>query len=177
MSDRTAVSIRAVILVAMLGCETSLVAPDREVVSQSPLAARGTEVPGSYQLEFLDNARNVVTSLPILTELVLWAHVEDLAGNDAQGGAVTFEYCSLNGLPDNDITRADEAPMAACADRSASWQRLLTLTVNSSGDALMNFGFVRIPRTVGFRIKYSARKSGIQSGVSLPRDFTWTALS
>jgi hypothetical protein len=40
----------------------------------------------------------------------------------------------------------------------------------------MNFGFVRIPRTIGFRCKYSGGKnSSIASGQCAPRDFTITA--
>jgi len=108
-------------------------------------------------------------------ELVLGGHVEDVAGNDAQSGSITFEYCSYKGGPPNDITRADEAPLEACANGSASWARLTSLSVNTSGNAFMNFGVVMIPRTVGFRIKFSGRKSGIESGTGLPRNFTWTA--
>ena len=140
-----------------------------------PLLGKATAIAGSYQLEFYSNGRNVVTSLPVMNELILGAHVEDLAGNDARSGSVTFEYCSLKGGPPNDITRADEAPLEACADGSASWARLLSLSVNATGDAYMNFGYASIPRTVGFRIKFSSGRSGIASGVSLPRNFTWTA--
>jgi hypothetical protein len=39
----------------------------------------------------------------------------------------------------------------------------------------MNFGIVLIPRTVGFRFTFSGKRSGIASGVSEPRDFTWVA--
>jgi len=34
---------------------------------------------------------------------------------------------------------------------------------------------LRIPRTVGFRFKYSSKGSGIADGTSEAKDFTWTA--
>jgi hypothetical protein len=37
----------------------------------------------------------------------------------------------------------------------------------------MNFGIVRIPRTVGFRFRYASQGSGIASGISAARNFTW----
>jgi hypothetical protein len=88
---------------------------------------------------------------------------------------VTFQYCSYRGLPPHDITRADEAPSSACADGSATWKNLLSLSVNASGNAFMDFGIVRIPRTIGFRFKFTARHGAgdIASGMSQPRDFTW----
>ena len=134
-------------------------------------------VPGCYQLSFLDNSLQSVSSLVVGQELVLKAHVDNCSGDPAQRGAMTFQYCSLKGLPPNDITRPDEAPSAACATGEGKWARLVSVDVNASGDALMNFGFVSIPRTFGFRFKYLAQGSGIASGVSDAADFTWTPIS
>jgi len=51
-------------------------------------------------------------------ELILAAHVTDAAGNAATSGTIAFDYCSYKGLPPNDITRADQAPLRrAWADR------------------------------------------------------------
>jgi hypothetical protein len=167
----------AVILAAgaAVACTEAPATSPSAPLADVPLLGKVTAVAGSYQLEFYSNRMTVVTSLPVMNELVLGAHVEDLAGNDAQSGSVTFEYCSLKGGPPNDITRADEAPLEACADGSASWARLLSLSVNATGDAFMNFGYASIPRTVGFRFKFNGGRSGIASGVSVPRNFTWTA--
>ena len=144
-----------------------------------PLETRAATL-GSYQLSFLNTSLQPVSSLPVCTqascqELVLGAHVDDGAGNPAQSGSVTFQYCSYKGLPPTDPTRADEAPSSACADGTASWQNLRNISVNASGNAYLDFGAVHIPRTIGFRIKYTSQHSNVASGVSAPQDFTWTA--
>jgi hypothetical protein len=138
-------------------------------------------VPGAYELSFFKFENLVglipVSSLSVCTpsvceELILGAHVEEQSsGLPAQGGAVIFQYCSL---PPSDITRADEAPTAACDSGLATWKDLhALLKVNESGDAFLDFGIVLIPRTVGFRFRYIGQGSGIANGVSLPKDFTW----
>ena len=140
------------------------------------LSASAKAAQGSYELSFYKSGPNglePVSTLSVLSEeLILGAHVEDSAGFPAQKGNVTFQYCSLKGLPPNDITRADEAPSSECANGSAKWASLVTVPVNTSGDAYMNFGLVRIPRTVGFRFQYKGNGS-IGSGTSAPADFTW----
>ena len=162
---------------ATLACsEISPVGP-----SSAPDAGREANVvaqtvQGCYGLSFLSSSLQPVSTLVVLQELVLKAHVDNCSGIAAQRGSVTFQYCSLKGGPPNDITPPDEAPMAACATGQGSWARLTTVPVNASGDALMNFGFVRIPRTIGFRFKYQSQRSGIASGDSNPADFTWTAV-
>src|SRR6266511_4036672 len=112
---------------------------------------------GSYDISFFTSEIGglvPVTSLSVCTpsacqELILGAHVEDAAGNAAQGGAVIFQYCSLKGLPPNDIERADEAPSAACASGLGTWANLgSAVPVIASGDAYLDFGVVFIPRTV-----------------------------
>lgn len=174
--NRANVIVALVTTFAILACsEQSPVAPGGapDAAREANLLAQA--VPGCYGLSFLDNSLQPVTTLVVGQELVLKAHVDNCSGGPAQRGAVTFQYCSLKGLPPNDITRADEAPSAACASGEGNWARLVTVQVNASGDALMNFGFVSIPRTIGFRFKYLAQGSGIASGVSdPPADFTWT---
>jgi hypothetical protein len=89
---------------------------------------------------------------------------------------VIFQYCSLKGLPPNDIERADEAPSAACANGSATWANLpASVPVNASGDAYLDFGVVLIPRTVGFRFRYFGQGSGIANDPSAPEDFKWVS--
>ena len=95
---------------------------------------------------------------------------------------MTFEYCSYKGGPPNDISRADEAPKEACEQGTASWARLRSFSVDSgtcpalgAGYACMNFGIVRLPRDVGFRFRYASHGSGIDSGTSQSKNFTWTA--
>lgn len=39
----------------------------------------------------------------------------------------------------------------------------------------MDLGFIRIPRTIGFRFQYRGTRNGIATGISEPRDFTITA--
>ena len=140
-----------------------------------PMTAQASAATGSYQLSFLTNGSQPVSTLPVGgEELILKAHVADAAtGLPATGGTVTFEYCSLKRRPPNDITRADEAPLEACASGDASWARLGSFGVNTSGDAYFVFGIVRIPRTVGFRFRYAGQRGGIASGVSAPANFSW----
>jgi hypothetical protein len=148
---------------------------ERGLSADAPALARAAS--GSFQLSFFANGLVPVSSLPVFQELILGAHVADGFGAPAQGGLVTFQYCSYKGGPPNDINRADEAPSAACATKEASWANLVSVPVNASGDAYMNFGFAQIPRTVGFRIKYTGQGSGIANGVSAPSDFTWVPIA
>lgn len=154
-------------------------APGRTSVTLSTPSSAAPGEAGSYDLMFFDNGQEV-TTLPVCQpstcpELVLRAHVEGSSG-PAQRGSVTFQYCSYKGGPRNDLSRPDEAPSSACEiDGTGRWASLLTLKINVNGDASMTFGFVTIPRTVGFRIRYSPQGSGIAGGASLPEDFTWTA--
>jgi hypothetical protein len=151
---------------------------DQSLLSQS--------VPGTYELSFLKSGLNglePVSSLSVCAEgsvceeLILGAHVE-ASGGPARSGTVIFQYCSYKGLPPNDITRADEAPSAACEDGSATWANLPPgVPIDPSGDAYRDFGLVMIPRTVGFRFRYLGQGSGIANGVSAPGDFTWCPVS
>lgn len=160
----------------------SAVLPAVAFIALSADSLLAQPVPGSYDLSFFKFVSGVlepVSSLPVCTpsaceELILKAHVGSSSG-PAQGGVVIFQYCSLKGLPPNDITRADEAPSAACEDGSGTWARLAAFQVNESGDAFYSFGVVLIPRTVGFRFKYLPRGSGIDKGEGGPMDFTWVA--
>jgi hypothetical protein len=145
--------------------------PGQSPPGQSP---PGQIVSGSYQLAFFKNGPSgleSVSSLPFGQELILRAHVEDSSGLPAKAGTVIFEYCSLNGFPKDDITQIDEAPIEACANGSATWTPLVTIGVNGSGEALMNFGFVRVTPVIGFRFRYLDQGSGIASGTSAPANF------
>jgi len=152
---------------------------------QSPVGLEAVEaprsavqaLPGTYTLSFVSSAGRTVTSLPIGSEVRLKAEVRDAFGAPAQSGRVTFEYCSLKGLPPNDITRADEAPKEACESGVAKWAHLIGVRVTTSGIPLVDFGVVQIPRTVGFRIRYTGGlASGIASG-GASANFTWCPLS
>ena len=152
-------------------------APYATVDVDRAMSSRASAAAGSYQLSFLTNGLQPVSTLPVSGgELILKAHVADAAtGSPATDGTATFEYCSLKRLPPNDITRADEAPLETCASGDASWARLGSVGVNTSGDAYLSFGIVRIPRTVGFRFRYAGRRGNVASGSSAPANFTWVA--
>jgi hypothetical protein len=136
-------------------------------------------VPGSYELFFISRGQ-IVATLPVCgasscEELSLRAHVESSFG-PADRGTVTFQYCSFTGGPPNDITRADEAPSSACeVDGTGRWANLQSIKLKEARDVDVNFGVVQIPRTVGFRFRYSPQGGNIAGGVSPAEDFTWTA--
>ncbi len=172
--------------IALGACSSpSPVAPMSPAAAASAVDARpGTESSGIYMLSFVawrDGMWQEVTSLPVgSAELLLRAYVTDSTGSPAQRGTVTFEYCSKKGRP-NDSTQADEAPKEACDDLgTAEWARLTSIAVDAgrcpglgTGYACMNFGVVRNPRDVGFRFRYSPQGSGVPSGVSAAKNFTW----
>jgi hypothetical protein len=140
----------------------------------------GQATPGVYELSFQSTRGEIVSTLPICTqsvceELILKAHIEDSSGVPANSGLVIFQYCSLKGLPPNDLSRPDEAPKAACESGAATWDRLVTIKVSETGDAFMDFGVVMKPRTVGFRFRYLRQGGEIASATSLAKDFTWVA--
>ena len=174
---------------AFAGCSNQTpLAPAAAAGGAGELSAKpSAATPGVYKLTFMasvDGTLQEVTSLPVQTaELILQASVTSSAGSAAQAGTVTFEYCSYKGGPPNDITRADEAPKEACEQGTASWARLRSLTVSGmcpglgAGYTCLSFGIVRLPRDVGFRFRYASQGSGIASGTSQPKNFTWTVAS
>jgi len=175
-------------VLTLAGCANpSPLAPAPAPGGATELSAKpSATAPGVYTLTFMarvDGTLQEVTSLPVQgAELILQASVTSSTGSAAQAGTVTFEYCSYKGRPPNDISRADEAPKEACAQGTASWARLTSLSVYPGmcpplgpGYACMNFGVVRLPRDVGFRFRYAAQGSGIASGTSQSKNFTWTA--
>jgi hypothetical protein len=168
----------AVVVLATIGCSAERTgAPPVAADAMRPAEARAAAAAGTYELSFLTSGLVPVTSLVVGSgELTLGAHVAAAAtGQPAAAGVASFEYCSLEGLPPNDITRADESPLESCASGDASWARLGSAEVNASGNAYLNFGVVQIPRTVGFRFRYAERRSGIAGGTSEPANFTWVA--
>ena len=174
-------------LFAFAGCSSpSPLAPTAAPGGPGELSAKPpAAAPGVYTLTFIasvDGTLQEVTSLPVQTaELILKASVTSSTGSAAQAGTVTFEYCSYKGRPANDITRADEAPKEACEQGTASWARLRSLSplpecpALEPGYACLGFGEVQIPRDVGFRFRYASQGSGIASGTSPAKNFTWTA--
>ena len=176
-------------LFAFAGCSNQTpLAPAAAAGGAGELSAKPSAAPpGVYTLTFMarvDGTLQEVTNLPVQTaELILKASVMSSTGSAAQAGTVTFEYCSYKGGPPNDNTRADEAPKEACEQGTASWARLRSLYASSEcpaleaepGYACLGFGIVRLPRDVGFRFRYASQGSGIASGTSQSRNFTWTA--
>ena len=132
-------------------------------------------VSGSYVISCLmDTSAGIVPCLTgnqipvcggsVCDEFVLKGHVEDSSGNLAQSGTVVFQECEVKNSP---------APSAACDSGSGTWSHIIQMPVDTSGDAEVDFGFVRTPRTIGFRFKYFRQGSGIASGTSAPMDVTW----
>ena len=172
---------------AFAGCSNPTpVAPAAASGGAGDLSAKPpAENPGVYTLTFMasvNGSLQEVTSLPVQSaELILKASVTSSTGSAAQAGTVTFEYCSYKGRPPNDISRADEAPKEACEQGTASWARLRSLYASSEcpalelGYACLGFGVVHLPRDVGFRFRYASQGSGIASGTSQSKNFTWTA--
>ena len=177
----------AIVCCSIACADRSPVAPDAPAATSESLSARpGAVATGVYDLTFhavIDGTLQSVSSLAVSSqELILAAHITDAAGNAATSGTVTFEYCSYKGLPPNDITRADEAPLEACRDGLANWARLTSISLDTRGCpqlgpgyACMDFGIVRIPRKIGFRIRFSAHGGSIANGASNPQNFEWIA--
>jgi hypothetical protein len=146
---------------------------------QSPLAPEapdelrlGVSAPqGSYVISFLIEAPGGLlpieegVSVPTGSFLVLKATVRDNAGNLATAGTVTYEFCWAQG---------DYAPKAACDSGNGRWKRHWSVRVDPVG-SLMAFGSCSTPRSIGFRFTYSGKGSGIASGTSMAKDFTWSA--
>lgn len=128
------------------------VSPETADISLGPPGLEAQPVLGTYDLEFSWSG----TALTIIT------HVR--AGNDEapEGGSVTIQYCSLKGLPPDDITQPDEAPASACEDRSGRWRTLDMISLDPSGDAAYYFGPVTVVTVIGFRFTYSGRGSGVE---------------
>ena len=142
--------------------------------SGTPLAQG---LPGTYLLSFVDNSLQVVSTLPVGHELVLKADVASSAG-PAQRGSVQFQVCGTGG---HSLQRLNPVPFSECAPGgSANWIPITTFSVAAgtcpgigTGSACVDWGAVLHPRTIGFRFKYVSQGSGVESGQSLPADFSW----
>src|SRR5262245_14326271 len=120
MSYSTLRGLLIVLPVVGVACSGNAVEPS----PGSPATSTEAQAPaGSYTLRFFTTGGVEVTSLPVLTELVLRAHVEDSSGQAAETGSVTFEYCSHGGRPNN-VNDPDEAPLSDCAAGTARWKSL-----------------------------------------------------
>ena len=139
---------------ALVACsEQSPVAPSAAADGIERPIALAQAALGQYDLEFVWSG----------TALTLLAHIKDANGVAATGGSVVFQYCSLRGVPTDDITQPDESPASVCADRSGRWVTLVRAPLNASGTAGYSFGPVTVVTVIGFRAKYSPQGSGIAS--------------
>jgi hypothetical protein len=174
---------------ASITCSRSPVAPSNRSETIDPLGASGDDhtagsasplaqgLPGTYTLSFVDNNLQVVSTLPVGHELVLRADVASSAG-PALRGSVQFQVCGTGG---HSLQRLDPVPFSECdSGGSANWIPITTFSVAAGtcpgtgpGSACVNWGSVTHPRTIGFRFKYVSQGSGVQSGQSLPADFSW----
>ena len=123
-------------------------------------------VPGLYELSFDTTGPVPLTNnrLPVGQELVLKAHVEDSSRNPAQRGEVIFQDCEVKNSP---------APSAACNSGSGVWAHVFQMSVDASGNASVDYGFISIPETIGFRFRYIGQGSSIANGASKSADVTW----
>jgi hypothetical protein len=96
----------------------------------------------------------------------------------AQRGSVQFQVCGTGG---HSLQRLNPVPFSECAPGgSANWIPITTFSVAAgtcpgigAGSACVDWGAVLHPRTIGFRFKYVSQGSGVESGQSLPADFSW----
>jgi len=154
-------SLTVVVALACAACSgESPVAPGITSATVPFSSAKAQAVPGSYELSFFFSG----------PELILKAHVADaVSGAPAQGGTVTFQYCSLKGGP---TLQMRPLPSVECeSGGSGTWVRLARIAVSASGDAFVDFGIAPSIATVGFRFLYAGERGGIASGVSAPLDF------
>ena len=121
---------------------------------------------GLYELSFDTTGPVPLTNnrLPVGQELVLKAHVEDSSRNPAKRGSVIFQDCEVMNHP---------APFEKCNSGSGTWSFISTMSVNTNGNAEVDYGFISIPDTIGFRFRYLGQGSGIANGASAPGDVTW----
>lgn len=146
--------VKVVCVVAFVACsDASPVAPGATSEHPQPEILLSQPELGQYDLEFLWNG----------TALTIVAHVRAAGGGAPDGGTAVLQYCSYNGFPTDDITQPDEAPSSACDDRSAHWNTLTRLTLNSSGDATLPFGPVSVVTVIGFRLRYIGEGSGVMN--------------
>jgi hypothetical protein len=155
-------------ILALAACSERMpVAPTAGSVD-TRVATQGAAT-GSYVLSFLkETSTGLVAAAdtePVGTYLVLKSEVKDAFGNVAQSGSVTYEYCWSHG---------NYAPTAVCNSGAGSWRRHMTMAIDPVGQ-LSGFGSCSTPRSIGFRFTFAGRSSGIASGVSEARDFTWVA--
>ena len=129
-------------------------------------------VSGIYDLSFLgpnptpppDFVLLPNNRLPVGRELVLKAHVQDTSGVPAQRGEVIFQDCEVKNSP---------VPSAACNSGSGVWAHVFQMSVDASGNASVDYGFISIPETIGFRFRYIGQGSSIANGASKSADVTW----
>jgi len=166
---RVAKEHRLQIFIVALTLAASLAGLGAAIANPCVTALAAQPVQGIYEISFFaDTQEGLVAltnnSLPVLTELVLKAHMEDTSGHPVKHGSVIFQDCLLKGNP---------APSAACVSGSGTWSHIITMSVDQNGNASVDYGFVSTPRTIGFRFRYIGQGSGIANGVSASGDVTW----
>ncbi len=102
--------------------------------------------------------------LPVGQELGLKAHVQDTSGNPVLRGEVIFQDCEVMNHP---------APFEKCDSGSGVWAHVFQMSVDASGNASVDYGFISTRETIGFRFRYLGQGSGIANGVSKSGDVTW----
>ena len=180
----------AVVLSAcsLIACSSQIpAAPGPVAGPDGPAAGSQRGVPGIYDLTFIypvNGAYQEVSSLIVggINTPFLKARVTDMSGNPATTGTVTFDYCSY-GEPTNNVANPDALPKEACEQGAAMWAPLDRAKRVGDGSCYFLAGasaceglrIVRIPRTLGFRFRYTQQGNNIASGTSPARDLEWTA--
>ena len=127
-----------------------------------------TAASGTYEIFFLKSTLHGLVPLQDFTlnvheYLALMSEIRDSNGVRAEVGTVTYEYCEKQNV---------KMPSSECDSGSGRWTRLFSMPVDPIGSRVA-FGTCSIPRTIGFRVRYNGKASGIASGVSASRDVSW----
>jgi len=173
MSREYACSLIVAVLAATAGAacsQGSPVAPESSFASQSNRqeTAAPLEASGTYEIFFLKSTIHGLEpvldfTLNVREYLALMSEIRDSNGVRVYVGTVTYEYCEKQNV---------KVPSSECDSGSGRWTRLLSMSVDPVGSRAA-FGTCSTPRTIGFRVRYNGKASGIASGVSASRDVSW----
>ena len=163
-----------------VGCAQS--PTDPTTVASAANETTGAAKPGSslpqgfYQMTFLDNSSQVVTTLPVGagSTLRVKVHVEDSNHQVAVDGTVFFEQCRWKGVSPTTGTRGGAAPSSACANGTARWERFSSMEIRpgGNGNAVAGIDRVNVPCVMGWRATY--KNSGAIAPATMgPMDITW----
>ena len=173
MSPRRTIILSAIAfgIFGFSACEQAAVAPST-TASSAALDARSPSAPaGFYTMTFLHYGQAVTSLLagPYAdSHIIVRVHVEDINHQPAQSGSVLYEVCRYK-------STGKGAPIAACADGTARWNRDVNVTVNpANGNTYAGRDIVSVPCVLGWRATYSGNQA-IAPGKMGPVDFVWTA--